>query len=440
MTIAPTPAEPISSREPRGPKGHWLWGCLPEFRAGILQFFERCRREYGTVVSYRLANRQVHLICEPELIEQVLVTRNRDFVKHFGTRLLRPILGNGLLLSEGDFWLSQRRLIQPAFSRKLTEKFGDIIRERGDQLGRQWRNEPNRRLHHDMTRITTQIAAQALLGAELPDDLAAIEAALEVTHADYESRLLSAAYVPRWLPITRGVRAFRRAVRTLWDVVDRIIADRMRSPAEGGDALSLMLNCADESGRRMSARQLRDEALTLLLAGQDTTANALTWAFILLAQHPVIADRLAGATEGSEMARHVFLETMRLYPPVHVFGRQCARQCNIGGLDIRPGETVLISQWLMHRDDRYFDEPQRFDPDRWANDFEKRLPAYAYFPFGGGPRICIGKDLSMLEGTMLLQRLGREFRVHLTGPNAPEPWPTVTLRPRHEVRVRCNVR
>jgi cytochrome P450 len=425
---------------PRGPQGHWFWGCLPEFQAGPLQFFERCRREFGTVATFRLANRRVFLINEPQLIEQVLVTRHRCFKKHFGTRLLKPVLGNGLLLTEGDFWLKQRRLIQPAFSRKLTEKFRDIIRERGSSLVEQWRAEPNRRLHHDMTKLTTQIAAEALLGAELPDDLEAIEAAMEVTHVDYESRLLAAVHIPRWLPITRQIREFRRAVKTLLGVVDRIITNRMRNPGEGTDALSLMLNCEDESGRRMSPRQLRDEALTLLLAGQDTTANALTWSLILLAQHPEIADRFAASPADSEMALHIFLEAMRLYPPVPVFGRQCIESCTIGDFEVKPGDTVLMSQWLMHRDGRFFADPERFDPDRWKNDFEKRLPGYAYFPFGGGPRICIGKELSLLEGSQILDLLGRTYRVHLTGDTPPEPWPTVTLRPKHEVPIRCEAR
>ncbi len=441
MTTAQLPHEPASRESiPRGPTGHWLWGCLPEFKQGILPFFDRCRSDYGTVVTYRLANRRVHLISEPELIEQVLVTRNRDFIKHFGIRLLRPILGNGLVTSEGDFWLKQRRLIQPAFSKKLSQKFREIIQHRGGQLVEEWRSQPERRLHHDMTKLTTQIAAEALLGAELPDDIQTIEAALEVTHADYESRLLSAMHIPRWLPVTGQIRRFQRAVKMLQGVVDRIISQRLKGRGEGTDALSLMVNCVDESGQRMSPRQLRDEALTLLLAGQDTTANALTWAFILLAQHPEIADRFAAAPDESEMATHIFLETMRLYPPALVIGRQCLHACHIGDLAVKPKDTVLMSQWVMHRDGRFFDKPEKFAPDRWADNFEKKLPPYAYFPFGGGPRVCIGKELSMLEGALLLRMLGREFRVHLETNEPPEPWPTVTLRPKHEVPVRCEVR
>ncbi len=324
---------------PQGPAGNWLLGCLPEFRAGMLPFFERCQREYGTVVSFRLANRRIHLLSEPSLIESVLVHQNRSFQKHYAIKLLKPVLGNGLLLSEGDFWLKQRRLVQPAFARSFTDHFREVITKHGEKLCVSWKKNPQRDIHRDMTNLTVTIAAEALLGVDLPTDLETIRESLEVIHQDFEHRFQAAISFPAWIP-TSANRKLRHSVRQLHQVVDRIIARRSQEGNQRTDALSLLLQARDEEGNRMSHRQLRDEVLTLLLAGHDTTANALTWAFISLSKHPGIADQLA-ATADRDTARRVLLESMRLYPPVYVFGRGCVRSCPLGPLNVRRKDTVL---------------------------------------------------------------------------------------------------
>lgn len=437
--IQPTQSIPTSPAPvPCGPRGGWLLGSLPEFRAGMLPFFERCRRDFGTVVSFRLANRRIHLLSEPALIESVLVHQNRAFQKHYAIRLLRPVLGNGLLLSEGPFWLKQRRLVQPAFAQRFTDHFQNIITKHGEELGAAWRKDPTRDLHRDMTDLTVTIAAEALLGVDVPTELATIRQSLEVIHQDFEDRFQAAIPVPPWVP-TPANQKLRRAIRDLHQVMDRIIAQRAKKPGERTDALSLLLQSRDENGATMSPRQLRDEVLTLLLAGHDTTANALTWSLIELSQNTQLADNLA-VSRDSNAARHVLLEAMRLYPPVYVFGRECTHPCQLGPLSVRRKETVLLCQWLVHRDAEYFDAPLEFRPSRWENDLERRLPAYAYFPFGGGPRICIGKELALLEGTLLLEMLTPEFRLTLNSEQPPEPWPTVTLRPKHAVPVKVTPR
>lgn len=418
-------------RIPTGPRGSWLLGSLPEFRAGMLPFFERCRRDHGTAVSFRLGHRRIHLLSDPALIEAVLVHQNRAFQKHYAVKLLKPVLGNGLLLSEGSFWLKQRRLVQPAFAQSFSEHFRNIIIKHGGELCRAWRRNPARDLHQDMTDLTVTIAAEALLGVDVPTELATIRESLEVIYQDFEKRFQAAIPVPVWIPTPANVK-LRRAIQDLHRVVDHIITRRAAKNHERTDALSLLLRARDEQGRPMPHRQLRDEVLTLLLAGHDTTANALTWALISLARHPEMASDLA-AKDGAKSARHVLLESMRLYPPVYVFGRECTQNCDLNGYPVRRKETVLLCQWLVHRDEQWFANPLEFRPDRWADDLERRLPAYTYFPFGGGPRVCIGRELALLEGTLLLNLLNGQFRTELEPGCEPEPWPTVTLRPRDAV-------
>lgn len=421
-----------------GPTGSWLLGSLREFRAGMLPFFERCRREYGTIATFRLGHRRIHLLSEPALIESVLVHENRAFQKHYAVKLLQPVLGNGLLLSEGSFWLKQRRLVQPAFARRFTDHFQKVIIRHGEELCRAWKIDPDRDVHRDMTDLTVTIAAEALLGVDVPTELSTIRESLEVIHHDFEHRFQAAIPVPAWVPTPANVK-LRRAIRDLHRVVDDIITRRAVDCEERNDALSLLLRARDEQGRPMPHRILRDEVLTLLLAGHDTTANALTWAIISLARHPELAGHLA-ADSTPHSARHVLLESMRLYPPVYVFGRECQQDCHIDGFPVHCKETVLLCQWLVHRDEQWFESPLEFRPDRWSDGLERRLPPYTYFPFGGGPRVCIGKELALLEGTLLLNLLVEKFCLELEPDCDPEPWPTVTLRPRNAVAMKVSPR
>jgi cytochrome P450 len=425
-----------------GPKGHWLLGSLPEFRAGMLSFLERCRKEFGPTVAFRFGPLRIILICEPALVEEVLVSQNRNFRKHFGVRRLKPVVGNGLLRSEGAFWLRQRRLIQPAFSRELSAVFAEIVTRQTLRLADEWTAQPQRDLYRDMTTLALQVAAEALLGVEVGDDVATISEALQEIHANTEQRIPRPIDWPMWIPSPLNLR-LRRAMSRLNNVLDRLIQDRRGKGTDGRDALARMLCLRDEEGKGMSDQQLRDEAMTLLLAGHDTTANALTWSWYLLAQHPQVADKLcheAASVFGDRQpsaddvgklryCSDIFNESMRLYPPVFLFGREAIRDCRIGDVAVRKGTTIFISQWLLHRDERFFENPLEFLPERWADDFEKKLTPYAYVPFGGGPRICIGKELALLEGALVLAILGSRFAIRLQQPESIHPWPTITLRP-----------
>lgn len=421
-----------------GPRGLWFVGSLPELRAGMLPFFERCRRDYGTAVRIRFGPQRTILLSDPDAIEEVLVSQNKHFRKHYATRLLAPVLGQGLLLSEGSQWLRQRRLVQPAFSRSFTEEFASIVRLHASRLAQNWQTEPRRDLYHDMTQLTVQIAAHAFLGVSSTQETEEIGACLEVIHTDFEYRFQSAWTFPAWVPTPRN-RRLRDAVRRLTAIIDRMIKQRRGESSRGHDALSLMLHAVDEEGLGMSQQLLRDEVMTLLLAGHDTTANGLTWTWSLLAMHPEVFARLqqelqAERAEVREInslpyTLQVVKESMRLFPPVYMFGREALRDISIADFTVRKGESVVMSQWIMHRDERFYAEPLQFRPERWTPEFERELPKYAYLPFGGGPRVCIGKEVAMLEAVSVLATLARGFRVKLESAGELRPWPTVTLRP-----------
>lgn len=425
-----------------GPHGSWLFGNLTEFRAGMLPFLERCRYEYGKVVAFRLGPKRLILVSDPSLIEQVLVTQNKSFKKHFATRLLKPVLGKGLLLSEGSQWLRQRRLVQPAFSRRFTDEFVEIVKLHTSRLADAWEQNGRRELYRDMTQLTVQIAAHAFLGISDADDTEEIGDCLEVIHADFEHRFQQSWNLPTWIPTARN-RQLSKAVRALTAIIDRMIDERRQNVDGRLDALSLLLRAETEDGERMPLQLLRDEVMTLLLAGHDTTANGLTWTWSLLAQHPGVASQLRAEdrrpmtscphSDAVPFAHKVIKESMRLFPPVYLFGREATCSVQLGDFSIRRGDSVVMSQWVVHRDESYFPDPLVFNPDRWSEELERTLPKYAYFPFGGGPRVCIGKEVAMLEATAVLGILASRFDLSLEDPDRLTPWPTVTLRPQASV-------
>jgi cytochrome P450 len=430
-------------------KGEFLLGNLREFRRDRLALFTRCARGPDPVVAVRLGHIPGVVLCHPDAIEQVLVTQSRNFIKHFLLRQNRLLLGNGLLTSEGDFWLRQRRLIQPAFVRQRVLGYADVMVAYAERLLAGWGDGETRDLHVEMTRLTLGIAAKTLFDADVAGDAPEVGAALAVALARYERRIGGIYPVPHWLP-TPGNRRLLRAVARLDEIVYRFIRQRRHSRAERDDLLSLLLHARDEDdGSRMTDRQLRDEAMTLFLAGHETTALALTWAGYLLALHPEVHDQLLGelgavlggrAPTAADLPRltyteHVVLEAMRLYPPVYAFGREALHDCEVMGYAIPARTTVFMSQWAMHRDPRWFEAPEKFDPGRWADGLAARLPKFAYFPFGGGPRLCIGNTFAMMEAVLVLATVAQRFRFAPVPGQEVVPWPSMTLRPKHGIQV-----
>jgi cytochrome P450 len=427
---------------PPGPRGRLLSGHLPDLRRDPLGLYLRTAREYGDVATLRFGFRRIHLVSHPDLVEEVLVTRARNFTKHYGLRMNRRLLGNGLLTSEGDFWLRQRRLVQPAFSRERVASYAAVMVGYADRLTAGWRDGETRDLHADMTRLTLEIIAKTLFDADVAGQARAVGEAMAELAGAFNARFTSLLRLPAMLPTPANLRR-ERAARRLDGILYELIKQR-RTVRGRGDLLGTLLEAADEAdGTGMTDRQLRDEAMTLFLAGHETTALALSWTWHLLARHPEAAVELAeevravlgGRPPAADdlprlrYAEMVVQETMRLYPPAYVIGRQAVEECVLGGYHIPAGGTVLMSQYVLHRDPRFFDDPERFFPGRWADGLARRLPKYAYFPFGGGPRVCIGNTFALMEAVLVVAAVARRFRFTAPAGPPPRPRPAITLRP-----------
>lgn len=429
---------------PPSPPGHWLLGNLPEFRHDMLAFFTHCARQYGDLVALRFGPRKVHLASHPDFVEQVLVTENRKFGKSYVFELLRPVLGNGLVNSEGEFWLRQRRLMQPAFNKSSVNNYASIFVDYAKRLLNEWNNGQPCDLHTEMTRLTLGIVGKTLMDIDLVDVSSEIAAPLEQCMKDFSHRFESAWNFPSWVPTPMNQRG-KRNVRQLDMVVNRIIHNRRESKSDPGDLLSKLIHARDEVDQTgMTDRQLRDEVMTLFLAGHETTANALAWTWFLLGQNPVVENRLLEELASVVGDRYpdvddvpkltfteaVLKESMRLFPPVYAFSRRVLTDAAIGGFHVPSGSAVIMSQWVTHRDPRWWDEPDEFRPERWLTETVKERSAYAYFPFGAGPRGCIGNTFAMLEAILVVATIVPRFRIELVHPENVKPWPSVTLRPR----------
>jgi cytochrome P450 len=434
---------------PRGPKGHWLTGHLRPFQRDRLGYLTDCARQYGDMVELRLGPMRVRVLNHPDLIEEVLVTKSRHFIKHGPLRQARPSLGNGLLTSEGDFWRRQRKLAQPAFHRDRVAAYAAVMVEAAGRMIDGWADGQARDVQEDMMRVTLEIVAKCLFDADVSGDAADASAAMETLIHCFTRRVDSWIKLPMRFPTPSNLR-FARAFDRLDRIIFAIIADRRASGVDRGDLLSLLLQAQDEDdGRRMTDRQLRDEAMTLFMAGHETTANTLAWTWMLLSQNPAAEARLHAELDAvlggraptfADLPRltyadQVITEALRVYPTVWLLGREAIEPCTIGGRRVPVGLTLWMSQWVLHRDPRFFDDPESFRPERWADGLARRIPRYAYFPFGGGPRICIGNSFAQMEAVLLLATIARRYKITLTPGTVVRPFPTMTLRPDGGVKV-----
>lgn len=436
-----------NARKIRGPSGASLTGHLSEFRADRLGFYLSIARDYGDIVPFRILGYRILLISDPKLIEEVLVTKSKHFIKHFGARLCKPLLGNGLVTSEGDFWRRQRRLAAPAFQGARLAPYGATMVDATEDIIRSWNANETRDIQADMMRLTLAVACQTLFGAEACPEPQAVGRALQTAMESLVEWAQGALPLPGWVPAPVNLR-FKRALRDLNEVVIALIEARRHKPA-GHDLLWALLSARDESGDPMSQQQLLDEVRTLFIAGHETTALTLAYSLYLLAANPAAQERLQRAlsaklgsrpTEISDLPRlpllrGVVMESLRLYPPADTIGREAAEDCSIGPLHLRQGTNIFMSQWVVHRDSRWFAEPQQFDPERWTDEFERTLPRFAFFPFGGGPRACIGQGFAMTEAMLVLATLCRRFSFSPDPGYRLELRPTLTLRPKENVRL-----
>jgi cytochrome P450 len=428
---------------PPGPRGSLLMGNMAEFRRDRLDFFVRCARTYGDVAAIRLGPRRVYVVSSPALIEEVLVTRSREFIKHFALRLNPLVLGNGLLTSEGDFWLRQRRLIQPAFQKSRIATYASDMIAAANRVLDDWRPGERREILREMERLTLMIAARTLFGAEVGAESRAVADALDFLQLSFLRRFSRLLVAPSWVPTPHNLMA-KRAIRQLDTLVYRFIRERRQAGGEKQDLLSILIHARDEEGTRMTDKQLRDEAMTLFLAGHETTALTLTWTWHLLATHPHVEEQLRaelGEVLGGRppsvadlprlrYAEQVVQEAMRLFPAAYTVGREALRDMELGGFHVPRGMTLMMPQWVLHRDPRFWDEPETFRPERWTAPATKQRPPFAYFPFGGGPRQCIGNSFAMMESVLVLATIAQRFCFRVVPGHPVEPLATFTLRPK----------
>jgi cytochrome P450 len=352
-----------------------------------------------------------------------------------------------LLTSEGDFWLRQRRLAQPAFHRARIAGYASTMVEYTERLLHEWQDGEERDIHKEMMRLTLQIVGKTLFDADVEHDAQDVGKSLELLleiGADFRRTL----FVPQWLPTPTNLRK-ERAIRQIERVLYRIIAEKRASGRDAGDLLSMLLAAQDEDGSRMTDQQLRDEAITLFLAGHETTANTLSWTWWLLAQNPAVEAKLhaelrtvlAGRAPTLEdlpkliYTNHVITESMRLYPPAWGTARTAIEDHEIAGYAVPKGSGVSFAQWTVHRDARWYDAPEEFRPERWEGDLLKRIPKFAYFPFGGGPRQCIGNSFALMESVLTLATIAQRYRFRLVEGHPVVPLASITLRPRYGIRV-----
>ncbi|MCY1059563.1 cytochrome P450 [Nannocystis sp. SCPEA4] len=403
----------------------------------------------GDVVRVRLGADVPLFVRDPATIEQILVTKNRSFIKDRMTRDLAAVLGNGILVSDGEFWRRQRRLAQPAFHRERIAAYADEMVTAARGAVATWREGQAVDLYAEMMRLTREIVGATLFRGDAAREAEDVAGCLEVLmHRFSDWRFTMFPGLAR-LPLAVN-RRHAAARDRLFARIDGIVAERRRSGEDHGDLLSMLMRARDEDDTGMTDAQLRDEVLILFVAGHETTALALSWAFVLLSGRPdawaaltaevdaVLGDRPATVDDLRRLVytERVVLETMRLYPPAWSIGREAIEDVDLGdGLVVRRGEQVWILQLASHRDERHFPRPLAFEPERWENDLLRRLPRYAYFPFGGGPRLCIGNNFAMMEAVLVLATIAQRWRPAIAARDVPRPQFTITLRPGGPLRA-----
>lgn len=435
--------ERLSGDTPPGPRGLPILGADPAMIRGGLDFRSRMAAEYGDVVHWDGVRGDVYQLNHPDDIEHVLVQNNQNYVKGANfQKILGPLTGNGILNSEGEEWRRNRHLVQPAFHPDRIEVYAEMMTDFTEEMCGRWSDGQQRLIHEDMMELTLRIVAKALFGADVEDHLEEISTAIDTFLPATSS--LPNVLLPAEVPLPSRWK-MDNARETLDEVVEDIIRERRADP--GDDVVSALLAAADEEGNALTNEQIHDEIITLLTAGHETTAVSLTYTTYLLSQHPKVEQRLVdeleevlgGRTpEMSDLAQltyteQVVKESMRLFPPVPNIVREAVSPDTVGGYDIPAEATIHMSQWVVHRDPRWYDDARSFRPERWTSDMENELPRLAYFPFAAGPRRCIGDRFAMLEARLLLATIYQHYHLELVSDRTLEVIPTVTSRPKEDV-------
>ena len=495
ITTTAVPARKSSRRNlPPGPRGWFVFGNVPLPGGDWLAGFERAARNFGDVVYFQFLHVPMTMLVHPDDIEAVLLTDPANVHKSRDYRALGKVLGHGLLTSEGEEWRTQRRMLQPAFRRENILSYAPVMSDCAARMMARWRDGETRDLHQEMMALTLEIVAKALLGADVTSSTARVGSALETAMKQFTRIAGWAFLLPDTFPVP-GTRRMRRARLELDEIIYGIIRERRSHNEKFGagnshDLLGALLEIRDDAGHPLSDLQLRDHLMTLFLAGHETTAIALTWTWYLLGTNPdaerklhaeldaILCGRAPSADDLSRLpyTEMVIKESMRLYPPAWGIGRQSRIEFQAGGYTLPARTNIFMIPWVTHRDARFFPEPEKFIPERWREDVTQNLraedlhssaarsadahdavessrkqtngarcpvvdyaaqnrkrPRFAYFPFGGGPRVCIGAGLAMMESVLLLATIAQRFRFELVPDHPIKLFPSVTLRPKYGV-------
>ncbi|HEY1012348.1 MAG TPA: cytochrome P450 [Herpetosiphonaceae bacterium] len=451
-----TATAPRAARRAPGPRAaNPMIGVYFEAQRDPLAFTMAMRRQYGDIVRMRTIMGIVsYQFSHPDDIDYILRRNTKTYPKGIFVNSVKPVLGDGILTLEGDSWLRQRRLAQPAFHRARLMGFGEIMARRAGELIERWRPAAAAGspvdVTHEMMRVTIEIVGEALFSANVSDSVDRIDRPFAVLRDHVMYRFYHPLALPERVPTGRN-RRFMASKRELDEIVYEIIRQRRAGQGQGaGDLLAMLMDARDEdTGEMMNDLQLRDEVTTLLLAGHETTAVALSWACHLLAEHPEIQARLQAEVDqvlGGRAptlddlpqlpyARMVIDETMRLYPPVYGLVRQAAQDDEIRGYRVSKRAIISIVPYVTHRHPEFWDQPEVFDPERFSPERSAGRPAFAYFPFGGGPRMCMGNHFALMEAQLILALIAQRYALRSLPGHPIEPEPSITLRPRHGIKL-----
>ena len=439
---------------PPGPRGLPLVGYGPQVVRDPLGFYRTMTLDYGPLSHARIGPTSFYLVNESSLIEEFLVGKHKECLKDGVTRSLVPLVGHGLLTSEGELWKRQRKLAGPAFAPKRVTAYADVMVDSSQRAFASYREGEARDFHADIMTLTLEIVGKTILGVNTREESDRIAEVLHATFLYFEERLYSwKRLLPFGLP-SPSLYRFRRAKAELDGIVRSIVT---RSREHGGDSdhlIARLSRARDEQGEAMSEQQLHDEAVTMLLAGHETTALALTFAVYLLSEHPQVAEKLRQEVDevlgGSpatfaDLVRLPYLdacarETLRLYPPAYAFGREVVTPFELGGYTLPVGSQVIVSPYGMHRNPRHFPDPDSFRPERWLDGSTTGLPRFAYLPFGGGQRVCIGNHFAMMELCLVLATLAQQLELQVVPGFRLALMPVITLRSRNGLPVRVRRR
>ncbi len=420
----------------------------------MLQFVKDTQPQFGDFHYTKFGWVSFYMITDPDLMHEILVERPEEFYKlKLIKYALGPFLGNGLLTNEGDFWKRQRKLAQPAFHSKRIENYANIMVDYTRRMLAGWRTGETRRLDREMMKLTLNIVAKTLFDADVSGDADHVGDLLTRILEASNNRINSAVQLPDWLS-TPKTRQMHKDIAELDVIIQRFIDERRQSGDDKGDLLSMLLQARDDDGNAMDDKQLRDELMTIFLAGHETTAMNMTWTWYLLMEHPEVMSRLKAEVDAAigdrpatmadlgnlKYAEMVVKESMRLYPPAASVGREPIHDLELGGYTIPKGALLTLSIYGLHRNPKVFANPEAFDPERFSPENEKTIPRYGYLPFGAGPRVCIGNSFAMMEARLILATMVQQAELSLVPGQTIVPKQLVTVRPANGIEVKVKMR